>query len=147
MYTTTLPWNATYSLVAPALDDEHRSLLEKVNGLLSAISSGDETAALMAFSVLVAESRRHFAEEEEQMRVLSYPDRERHCAQHDKLRSGLAGLQFTLGNTTSFASSPGPFLYLRSWFSEHLQTDDSRLAAFIQERDSGVHARPMLRIV
>jgi hemerythrin len=147
MYTTTVPWNASFSLLAPALDDEHRTLLDKVNRLLSAISSGDETAILMAFSVLVAESRSHFAEEEERMRMLSYPDRERHCAQHEKLRSGLAGLQFTLGNTTSFASSSGPLVYLLSWFSEHLQTDDRRLAAFIHDRDSGAHARPMLRIV
>ncbi len=147
MYSTTLPWSDTYSLVAPALDEEHRSLLEKINRLLSAISSRDETAVLMAFSVLVAESGRHFAAEEERVRMLSYPDRERHCAQHKKLRSRLAGLQFTLGNATSFASSQGPFLYLRSWFSAHLQTDDSRLAAFIHDGNSGVHARPMLRIV
>lgn len=81
------------------------------------------------------------------MQVLSYPDRERHCAQHEKLQSGLAGLQFTLSNATSFANSRGPLLYLRRWFAGHRQTDDSRLAAFIHDRNSGAHARPTLRIV
>ena len=147
MYTTTLPWNASFSLLAPVLDDEHRALLDKVNRVLSAISSRDEAAVVMAFSVLVTESRCHFAEEEERMRMLSYPDRERHSAQHEKLQSGLAGLQYTLGSTMSFANSQGPFVYLRHWFSEHLLTDDSRLAAFIRHGDSGAHARPMLRIV
>ena len=75
MNTNTLPWTPAFSLLAPELDDEHRSLLDKVNRFLAAISSGDETTVLMAFSVLVAEARRHFAAEEDQMQALRYPDR------------------------------------------------------------------------
>jgi hemerythrin len=145
--TNTLPWTPSFSLVAQVLDDEHRSLLDKVNRLLAAVSSGDETTVLMAFSVLVAEARRHFAAEEEQMQALRYPDRERHRAQHEKLQLGLAVLQFTLSNRTTFGSSLGPLVYLDRWFSAHLQTDDARLAAFIRDRDNGAHARPALRIV
>jgi hemerythrin len=145
--TNTLPWTQACSLVTPALDDEHRALLDKVNRLLAAVSLGDETATLMAYSVLVAESRRHFAAEEERMRVLGYPDRDRHRAQHEKLQAGLAGLQFTLSNRPSFARSPGPLVYLDRWFAAHLQTDDRQLAAFIHERDAAAHARPTLRIV
>jgi hemerythrin len=145
--TNTLPWTPSFSLVAQVLDDEHRSLLDKVNRLLAAVSSGDETTVLMAFSVLVAEARRHFAAEEEQMQALRYPDRERHRAQHEKLQLGLAVLQFTLSNRTTFGSSLGPLVYLDRWFAAHLQTDDRRLAAFIHDRDAGANARPTLRIV
>jgi hemerythrin len=129
------------------LDDDHRSLLDKVNRLLAAVSSGDETTVLMAFSVLVAAARRHFEAEEAQMQVLRYPERERHRAQHDKLQRGLAVLQFTLSNRTTFGSSLGPLVYLERWFAAHLQTDDRRLAAFIHDRDAGANARPALRIV
>ena len=147
MNTNTLPWTPVFSLLAPELDDEHRSLLDKVNRLLAAISSGDETTVLMAFSVLVAEARHHFAAEEAQMEVLRYPDRERHRAQHEKLRLGLAVLQFTLSNRTTFGSSLGPLVYLDRWFAAHLQTDDRRLATFIHDRDAGANARPALHIV
>jgi hemerythrin len=147
MDTNSLPWTPAFSLVAPVLDVEHRTLLDKVNRLLAAISSGDETAVLMAYSVLVAESRRHFAAEEEQMQMLGYPDRERHCEQHERLKCGLAALQFTLSNRPSFGSSLGPLVYLDRWFAAHLQTDDRRLAGFIHDRGSDTHARPTLRIV
>jgi hemerythrin len=142
-----LPWTSAASLLDPVLDAEHRTLLGSVNRVLAAISSGDQTDVLMSFSVLVAEARRHFAAEEELMRKLCFPDRDRHCVQHEKLQLGLAGLQFTLSNRPSFAWSPGPFVYLDRWFAAHLQTDDRRLAAYIRDRDSGAHPRPTLQVV
>lgn len=147
MDTNMLHWTPRHSLVDPLLDDEHRILLEKVNRVLAAISLGDETAILLAFNTLVVEARRHFAAEEEEMRILRYPDRERHRARHAELQGGLAGLQFTLSNTASFARSPGPLAYFDRWFSTHLRIDDRELATFVRERHRGAHLRPALHVV
>lgn len=142
-----LPWTSAASLTDPVLDAEHRAVLNDINRLLAAISSGDQTDVLMSFSVLVAEARRHFAAEEELMRKVCFPEHDRHHAQHEQLQLGLAGLQFTLSNRPSFARSPGPFVYLDRWFAAHLQTDDRCLAEFIRQRRADTHARPSLRIV
>jgi hemerythrin len=142
-----LPWTAAAALSDPELDAEHRTLLDDINRLLVAVSSGDQTSVLMSFSVLVAESRRHFAAEEALMRKLRFPDIDRHRAQHEKLQLGLAGLQFTLSNRPGFAHSAGPFVYLDRWFGAHLQSDDRRLAEFVHRRDGDAHPRPTLRIV
>lgn len=142
-----LPWTSAASLTDPVLDAEHRAILNDINRLLAAISSGDQTDVLMSFSVLVAEARSHFAAEEELMREFCFPDRDRHRTQHEKLQLGLAGLQFTLSNRPSFARSPGPFVYLDRWFAVHLQTDDRCLAEFIRQRGADTHARPSLRLV
>lgn len=142
-----LPWTSAASLTDPVLDAEHRAILNDINRLLAALSSGDQTDVLMSFSVLVAEARSHFASEEALMHKYCFADRDRHRAQHEKLQLGLAGLQFTLSNRPSFAWSPGPFVYLDRWFAAHLQTDDRRLAAYIHDRDSGAHPRPALHVV
>lgn len=131
-----LPWTPDLTLEAQGMDDEHRGLLDKLNRFLTALPSGDSTRVVMAFSMLMAEARAHFASEEAQMEELQYPDLEPHREQHQRLLRGLTELQFTLGNAMNFAASPGAFVYLERWFGAHLANDDKKLADFLAERAS-----------
>jgi hemerythrin len=134
MTTFTLPWMQHLSLAAAEMDDDHRALLDKLNTLLVAISSGDKTRLMMAISTLRVAADEHFATEEAQMRDLQYPDMEPHCESHQRLLQNLSGLQITLYAAERFAATMGPFAFLERWFVAHLSNDDRRFADFLARR-------------
>ena len=74
----TIPWMQELELQSSDLDDEHQTLLEKLNNLLMALSSQDQNRIAMACSDLSAEARAHFDSEESQMEAAGYPDLEEH---------------------------------------------------------------------
>jgi hemerythrin-like metal-binding protein len=136
MRTLTIPWVQHLALAADKFDEDHWRLLDKVNTLLQAISSANETGVLMACSGLRVAAQEHFAREEAQMRALQYPDMQRHCESHLRLLESLSSLQFMLKNTNGFASNTAPFAFLQRWFEAHLTNDDKKFAEFLDQRAS-----------
>jgi hemerythrin len=130
----TLPWTQALALQANDLNASHRGLLDKLNALLIAIPSKDQTRVLMAFSALTAEAQAHFAVEEEQMREAGYPDLAKHREHHQRLLQGLAELRFTVSAAQNFKDTEGPFVFLERWFVPHLTHDDKKLADFLAAR-------------
>ena len=135
----TLPWMDKLSLESESLNNEHHAVLQKLNGLLIAISSGDGTRIVMACDILTAEARRHFASEEAQMREVGYPDFESHRDQHEELRRGLARLRYSVSAGSGFPSAASPLSYLEQWFVPHLSYADKRLADFLVARTAPSH--------
>jgi hemerythrin-like metal-binding protein len=134
MRTLTIPWVQHLALAADKFDEDHWRLLDKVNSLLQAISTGNETQVLMACSGLRVAAQEHFAREEAQMRALQYLDMQRHCESHLRLLDSLSSLQFMLKNTNGFASNTAPFAFLQRWFEAHLTNDDKKFAEFLDQR-------------
>jgi hemerythrin-like metal-binding protein len=130
MTTFTIPLMQDPQNAADDVGEDRGTLLDKVNSLLHAISSADETRVLMAGSCLKVAAREHFAREEAQMRAVQYPDIERHCESHLRLLKNLSSLQFMLKNTAGFASDTGPFAFLQRWFEAHLANEDRKFAEF-----------------
>lgn len=135
-----IPWIQGLADTADDFDEDHWRLLDKVNTLLQAISSANETGVLMACSGLRVAAQEHFAREEAQMRALQYPDMQQHCESHLRLLDGLSSMQFMLKNTAGFASNTGPFAFLERWFEAHLTNDDKRFAEFLAQRAPPVAA-------
>ena len=142
MTTFTIPWLQRLALAADDFDEDHWNLLDKVNALLLATSSANETQVLMANSGLRVAAQEHFAREEVQMRALRYPALEQHCESHRRLLDGLSSLQFMLRNmdgfsrrnTEGFVSTTGLFAFLQRWFEAHLTNDDRKFADFLAQR-------------
>jgi hemerythrin len=131
-------------LHANDLNEDHRALLDKLNALLIAIHSKDQTRVVMGFSVLTAQAQAHFVVEEEQMREAGYPDLAQHCAQHQRLLRGLAKLRFTVSAAQNFQDSLEPLFFLERWFVPHLTHDDKKVADFLATRtppSPAVHVR------
>jgi hemerythrin len=129
-----IPWTQTLALQDDNMNESHRGMLDKINALLAAVSSQDETQVLMAFSALTAEVQAHFAEEEELMQKVNYPDMAKHCAHHQRLLQSLAELRFTLDAAQNFPEGGGPLMFLERWFVPHLTHDDKALADFLAAR-------------
>ena len=129
----TIPWIQSLAGAADDFDEDHWRLLDKVNTLLQAISSANETGVLMACSGLRVAAQEHFGREEAQMLALQYPDMQRHCESHQRLLDGLSSVQFMLKNTNGFASNTSPFAFLERWFEAHLNNDDRKFAEFLAQ--------------
>ncbi len=127
-------WTHELALKLEPMDTGHRVLLEKVNGLLQAVSSRDANAVAAALQAVTAEAKRHFAEEEAQMLAAGYPERARHVEHHHSLLRGLTELRSTLGTARSFDFSMGSFVYLERWFVPHVTRQDARFARFLATR-------------
>jgi hemerythrin-like metal-binding protein len=148
MTTFSVPWLRKLALVADDFGEDHRNLLDKVNALLLATSSANETQVLMAHSSLRVAAQEHFAREEVQMGALQYPEIQQHCESHRRLLDGLSSLQFMLRNmdgfsrrnTEGFVSTTGLFAFLQRWFEAHLTTDDKKFADFLAQRVPSVAA-------
>lgn len=136
----TIPRTQGLAGAADDFHEDHWQLLDKVNTLLRAISSADETQVLMANSGLRVAAQEHFATEEKQMRALAYPDMQRHCESHLRLLRNLSSLQFMLKNTAGFASNTGPFAFLQRLLEGHLASDDKKFADFSAQRAPPVAA-------
>jgi hemerythrin len=126
-----VPWVEQLAEQGKALNAEHEGVLQKLNSLLAALNSGDATAITMACSVMSAEARAHFSNEEELMLAADYPDRAAHIEQHDELMRGLARIRFSLTSGSGFWSAADAMSMLERWFVPHLTYADQRFADFM----------------
>lgn len=115
----------------PALDDEHEELLGLVDGMVSALRSGeDDLLVRTRLACLEAALREHFASEESLLRSSAYPRREAHEREHAELLAHLTQprvLSSRLG-LTAVAH------HVRDWIFSHTRHSDRHFADWHSER-------------
>jgi len=129
-----IPWVKQLVTQSEELNVEHMAVLQKLNGLLHALDSGDRNRIALACDVLAAEAKVHFDKEDELMLASGYPDREAHVEQHEELMRGIARIRFSLTSNIGHWSPVGELSMLEQWFVPHLSYADRRLAEFMAAR-------------
>jgi hemerythrin-like metal-binding protein len=130
----TLHWVKQLAIQSDELNAEHEAVLQKLNGLLHAMNSGNPTHIALACGALSAEARVHFAKEEELMLAADYPDRTVHIEQHDELMRRLARIRYAMTSEVGFWSPASDLSMLERWFVPHISYADRRFADFIAAR-------------
>jgi hemerythrin len=121
-----IPWDESYRVGVPVIDEDHRKLFALINELFAAIAAGagaDQVAA--AFEDLVLYTRVHFGREEQFMAKAGYPGLAVHKAAHERLvarvlefyRRHLAG-----GETAGIEEEARRFL--TTWLVSHVLEED-----------------------
>ncbi|MFL5263413.1 MAG: bacteriohemerythrin [Anaeromyxobacteraceae bacterium] len=120
---------ANHDLGHPALDEQHRHLLNLHFEALDALRAGNRDGAVMTLLALEAAVGEHFAFEEALMRDSGYPERAMHEDAHRQFGSDLAKLIAALAEGASAAATA---LWLDSrngsWWRMHIRTNDASLA-------------------
>lgn len=121
-----IEWSNELSVGIEEIDSHHRILVDLLNQVHEAIQQrrGAEVAKEI-IQQLAEYTRVHFAVEESLMRILHYPDYERHKADHDRLVEHLADLQEKL------YTGKGPISielaqFLKAWLTKHILEVDKR---------------------
>jgi len=122
-----LQWKPTYSLGIPAVDLEHRKMIEMINDVYSQIDrEHDEESVQIALADIHAGISAHFALEERLMREAAWPEYTNHKDDHEEL---LDQIRDIMDAYTDDPEAGREILRRRlsDWFGRHFATFDARL--------------------
>ncbi len=123
---TLMPWNSTLATGVKIVDQQHRKLVDMVNGLYAAMKSGQGHDVMeKLLDGLASYTVQHFDMEEKYFDQFKYADTASHKKAHTELKkqvvdfigqfkSGKAGMSMDLMN------------FLRDWLVNHIQKTDMR---------------------
>lgn len=130
-----IKWTDELSVGVVEIDNQHKELISRVSGLLSAMSKGKgksevaETLDFLADYVVV-----HFNTEGRIMKEREYPGLDHHRRQHAVFSEKVSELRERLNR-----DGPSSLLAIRSqrlladWLTNHISVTDSALGAFLTE--------------
>ncbi len=126
-------WTPEIAVGSELIDLQHRSLIDRVNCLVSAIDEGreDEEIARL-FDFLKEYTQDHFAAEERLMAETGYPERERHTAEHRAFCEKIADLEGRMaaeGMTTVLKRDFDEAVI--DWLFEHICRVDRLLGKYL----------------
>lgn len=120
-------WRPEFSLGVPAVDEEHRELINLINDLHANLFLDDARMTILDFlGELYARISAHFALEEKLMREQDYDEYADHKADHERLLDEIRGLMDGYEDG-SYVDLERFAQALEHWFTEHFKTRDARL--------------------
>jgi len=126
-------WSPRYEVGIEVIDGQHRHLLELINRLQGALSSGRELDELVeSLRELVRYTEHHFATEERLMDGVG-ASAERHRGEHQRLLEAL--MRFTVRLDTTSVSESSHFL--QDWLFRHIDEVDRPFGALLRSRGQG----------
>jgi hemerythrin len=124
---TLIAWRDEFSVGVESVDQEHREMIELINGLDSAMAQdADCITVISTLGEIYARISAHFALEEKFMRETRYPQFPEHKGDHesllDQLRDIMDGVEDEGGYDEAELSAA-----LSDWFTVHFRTHDALL--------------------
>ena len=122
-----IEWKDEYRVGVPAVDEEHRELIELINTLYDNMQASPREPDVMEFlGEIYARIASHFALEELLMRRNDYDEYGEHKREHESLLDEIRDIMddYEDGKLLDDAELARR---LDAWFSEHFRTKDARL--------------------
>lgn len=128
-----LTWDEEYQLGIPQFDEQHQRLVRLVSFIAMAVTQNGNGALVKALLLdLLSYVDVHFADEEEFMRRLAFPEREPHMAEHEQFRRQL--VKFLSESETDAKIGMRVLQFMQGWVKKHVLQCDRRFAEFHRER-------------
>jgi hemerythrin len=124
-----LEWKDEYLIGIPAIDFQHRQIVDCIASVLGEPTGDDRLRAESEIIKLLGLLQQHFALEESMMGNLSYPDRDLHIEEHRQFNADVHDLaQRSLRKKAGVSQEAIKIAH--KWLSEHIMTRDRDYAAF-----------------
>jgi hemerythrin-like metal-binding protein len=122
-----LEWNERYSVGIPAVDHEHREIIELINTLVGRIVESPASEENLEYlGEIYARIAAHFALEEKIMREAGYDEYADHSSDHGRLLDDIREMMDEYEDRRAFDAEA--FVErLDRWFGDHFRTRDARL--------------------
>jgi hemerythrin len=121
-------WKAEYKIGIPAVDYEHRGLIDLINNLHADLSGKPEKAQVLAcLGEIYARISAHFALEERVMRERRYDQYADHKEDHERLLDEIRDIMDRCEAENDFNYASALSRELGDWFALHFRTKDARL--------------------
>lgn len=128
-----LVWSDLLSVDHEIIDEDHKTLLIRMNQLHEALQGGNDEQISHAIAALDEHARAHFAREEGLMSKSFYPGQETHRQEHAKLLRELKAREAEILEHKPIKPDE-VFDRLKHWATEHIVTFDRSLAAHLAHR-------------
>ena len=126
-----IAWRDEFSTGDPAVDFEHRELINLINELHEQLSAGSHSADDVEnfLGEINLKISAHFALEERIMREANYDGYDAHKDDHENLLDGIREIMidYDAGAYSEFEETLAR--NLDSWFTNHFKTHDAKLHA------------------
>ena len=132
-----IEWQKNLEIGIDTVDEQHRELFRRFNGLLEACNAGrgrDEVMKVLLF--LDSYIRSHFSEEEELQVRFNYPGYPAHREQHTKFIKTAEQLERRFrdeGATISLVIETNQAMV--NWLVQHISRVDREFAEFVRARN------------
>ncbi|MBF0351471.1 MAG: hemerythrin family protein [SAR324 cluster bacterium] len=130
-----LTWSEAFSVKINSIDEQHKKLINMINGLHDAMQLGDSKKVIeKILEGLAVYTVKHFGYEEELFRKYGYPQSEQHIREHQALVNQVVALQKRLSTEESFMLGVEILEFLKNWLINHIQGSDMKYSAFLVEK-------------
>lgn len=133
-------WSPEYSVNIPAIDNQHRELVNILNRLFISVSrrEGDKVTAEI-LDALMSYTKTHFALEERLMRLVNYKDLKPHIEEHRKLIEQLDRIckKHLIEEKSIYFEM---LIFLKTWLKEHIQGVDMKYSTALQQAGTSIAA-------
>ena len=130
-------WTEDLSTDNPMIDSDHRHLIDLINKLNTAMTSGKGNAVLGSIlDELIRYTVSHFGREERLMQQINYAHFTKHKAEHDQLVAEVSALKSNF-NSGALTLSSQVYLFLTDWLNRHIKHSDRSLGAASKARKLG----------
>ncbi len=131
-------WNKSLSIGITLLDEQHKSLIRKLNDVSSAIENGlGQREITKTLEFLSEYADFHFSAEEKHMKEHSYPGLEKQKIEHQEFMDTLSNLEQEFeeeGSTSALSDAINDFLF--NWLTNHIQGLDQEFGDFLAENNA-----------
>jgi hemerythrin len=128
-------WTEKLSVGVARLDDEHKKLVELLNGLHDEMLRGKADATVMGalLGKLIRYVHTHFANEEALFKSTAYPMVLAHVREHEAFRKKVSELEKAYKAGTAGLSSE-TMKFLMEWLTKHIMGTDMQYKEFFQTK-------------
>ena len=119
-----LAWLPALSVGVPALDDDHRVLIDLIEQIVAEPFKDSAAVIGTLLATLVDWTGFHFAREERMMEAIRFPDYRDHKRAHDLLTDQLVWTVERYGEDPMAVDIGGLRAFLRTWLHDHLTGAD-----------------------
>ena len=125
---TAFSWSNLYQLNVALMDEEHRTLIDKMNAFLLCLNSNNLAQITDLFNDLAGFTVKHFKDEEEYMESINYPDLDNHKKIHKDLIEKV--LNYKEGLAKGKLNKQVISNFLKNWLALHIVGQDKKYAHF-----------------
>ena len=129
---TIIKWRSSYDTGVDQFDLEHHKIVELIDMMFSAVrdKAGKEVTEKVCNDIL-SYAEYHFANEEQAMRAIGYPELDEHIAEHARLKREAEKFQIIINN--NFPDGVNEFYrFLREWLVDHIQGSDMKYGPYLK---------------
>ena len=129
-------WRDSYNVGVEQFDQEHHRIVDLINLMFEAVrdKSSKDVVEKICQDVL-SYTEYHFANEEQALREIKYPNLEEQLSEHARLRAETQRLQEIIKDR--FPEGTVEFYhFLREWLIQHILESDKKYGPYFQQAPS-----------